>query len=410
MCRGIRDIFNLLKQIFPLKRCKYNLNKQTNVGPCLYYHIGRCLGPCIDDVNKQEYRQMVNEIILFLEGKTKQVEEYMKQKIDECIAKLEFEKAAVYKDRLDKLSTILAKQTVSNLDEVSTDVWGYKLYGNTTYIQVFKIRGGKLKKHDTLEIADVEEEELNNNLCTIICSYYTSNIDIPKKVYFSAINSETIDVSVMQEYISNIKGQKVEINIPKKGDKLKLIRMIENNIEINHKEKAANVLEELASLLNLETNIESIEAYDISNLRNDYIVGAGICFEGNKLNKNKYRKFKIKGITSQNDVYAIGEVIKRRISHIDTWGQPDLICIDGGKNQVNMAKEIIKKYKLDIPVIGMIKDDKHRTRGIIDLNGNEVDLRKKPEYKRVFNFLTFIQDEVHRFVITYHRKLRDSIK
>lgn len=410
MYRGIRDIFNMLKQIFPLKRCKYNLNKQTNVGPCLYYHIGRCLGPCIDDVNKQEYRQMVNEITLFLDGKTTQVEEYMKQKIDDCIVKLEFEKAAVYKDRLDKLNTILAKQTVSNLDEASTDVWGYKMYGNVTYVQVFKIRSGKLKKHDTLEIEDIGLEELNSNLSTLICSYYTSNIDIPKKIYFKTSDSESIEIDIMQEYISSVKGQKVEINIPKKGDKLKLIHMIENNIEINHKEKAANVLEELASLLKLEGNIESIEAYDISNLRNDYIVGAGICFEGNRLNKNKYRKFKIKGINSQNDVYSMGEVIKRRISHIEDWGQPDLICIDGGKQQVNMAKDIIKNSKLDIPVIGMIKDDKHRTRGIIDLDGNEVDLRKNIEYKRVFNFLTFIQDEVHRFVITYHRKLRDSIK
>ena len=320
----------MLKQIFPLKRCKYNLNKQTNVGPCLYYHIGRCLGPCIDDVNKQEYRQMVNEIILFLDGKTTQVEEYMKQKIDDCIVKLEFEKAAVYKDRLDKSNTILAKQTVSNLDEASTDVWGYKMYGNVTYVQVFKIRSGKLKKHDTLEIEDIGLEELNSNLSTLICSYYTSNIDIPKKIYFKTSDSESIEIDIMQEYISSVKGQKVEINIPKKGDKLKLIHMIENNIEINHKEKAANVLEELASLLKLEGNIESIEAYDISNLRNDYIVGAGICFEGNRLNKNKYRKFKIKGINSQNDVYAIGEVIKRRISHIEGWGQPDLICIDGG--------------------------------------------------------------------------------
>lgn len=407
---GIRDIFNLLKQIFPLKRCKYNLNKQTNVGPCLYYHIGRCLGPCIDDVNKQEYRQMVNEIILFLEGKTKQVEEYMKQKIDECITKLEFEKAAVYKERLDKLGTILAKQTVSNLNEVSTDVWGYKLYGNTAYIQIFKIRSGKLKKHDTLEINDVEEDELNNSLSTVICSYYTENVDIPKKVYFNVKNGENVNVGVMQEYMSNMKGQKVEINIPKKGDKLKLIYMIENNIEINHKEKAANVLEELASLLNLKENIESIEAYDISNLKNDYIVGAGICFEGNKLNKNKYRKFKIKGIMSQNDVYAMSEVIKRRIKHIEEWGQPDLICIDGGKNQVNAVKEVLLNYNLDIPVIGMIKDDKHRTRGIIDINGKEVDLRKSIQHKSAFNFLTFIQDEVHRFVITYHRKLRDSVK
>ena len=407
---GIRDIFNLLKQIFPLKRCKYNLNKQANVGPCLYYHIGRCLGPCVDDINKYEYRQMVNEIILFLEGKTKQVEEYMKAKMDECIKRLEFEKAAVYKDRLDKLGVILAKQTVSNLDEVSTDIWGYKLYGDTAYVQVFKIRSGKLKKHDTLEIKEVEEAEINSNLSTVICSYYTSNIDIPKKIYFKINDSETTDIGVMQEYISNLRGQKVEIITPKKGDKLKLIRMIENNIEINHKEKAANVLEELASLLNLKENIECIEAYDISNLRNEYIVGAGICFEGNKLNKNKYRKFRIRGTECQNDVYAMSEVIKRRISHIEDWGLPDLICIDGGKNQVNAAKEVILKSKLDIPVIGMIKDDKHRTRGIIDLEGREVDLRKSTEHKRVFNFLTFIQDEVHRFVITYHRKLRDSIK
>jgi len=409
---GVRDILNTIKEIFPLKRCKHNLNKRSNssVGPCLYYHIGRCLGPCVNEVTKQDYKKMIDQIILFLEGKETLIEEYLDEQIEACIEKLEFEKAANLKQRKDKLKTVFAKQTVSGLSEASSDVWGCCVIDGTAYIQVFKLRGGKLLKHDNLQCDEITEKDFEDNIYTIIPTYYSNSQDIPNKIYFKSKGEKQENIQIIQHFVSNLKGKKVEVTTPKKGEKFKLIQMIENNIAINHEEKKKNVLEDLKELLDVNFDITTVEAYDISNLRDEYIVGAYITFEGNRLNKSKYRKFKIKSTDTQNDVLSMSEIIQRRINHLEDWGTPDLICIDGGKTQVNAAKEIISKNGLDISVIGMIKDDKHKTRGIIDLNGNEMDLRGVREYKRVFNFLTFLQDEVHRFVIKYHRKLRDKIK
>ena len=185
--------------------------------------------------------------------------------------------------------------------------------------------------------------------------------------------------------------------------------MVESNINVKLSTSKVKSVDLLKDLLKLDYDINTIEAYDISNLRNDYIVGTYITFEDNKLNKNKYRKFKIKSTNTQNDFLSMQEVIQRRLNHVNEWDMPDLIAIDGGSLQVNAAKEIIQKNNIDIPVIGMIKDNNHRTRGIIDLEGNEIDFRGKKEYKQLFNFITFLQEEVHRFTISYHRKLRDTI-
>lgn len=408
--RGIRDILNTIKEIFPVKRCKYNLNKKNNknIGPCLYYHIGRCLGPCINEVTRESYKQMINQIILFLDGKVGQVTEYLDEQIEECIQKLEFEKAASLKQRKDKITNVFAKQTVSGFNETAIDIWGYLVLEKTAYIQVFKLRNGKVSFHDSLEVPDVTESEFKENIFSLVPTYYLKNEDIPSKLYIK--DGDEDKLLVLQEYLGTLKGKKVEVISPKKGDKLKLIHMIENNISINHEEKKKNVLEELKELLDLDFDIFTIEVYDISNLRDEYIVGAYITYEDKKLNKSKYRKFKIKTTETQNDVLSMREVITRRLKHIEDWGVPDLICIDGGVPQVNAVKEVLKDQNIDIAVIGLIKDDRHRTRGIINIQGKEVDLRQDKEHKRVFNFLTYLQDEVHRFVITYHRSLRDKIK
>lgn len=408
--RGIRDILNTIKEIFPVKRCKYNLNKKNNknIGPCLYYHIGRCLGPCINEVTRESYKQMINQIILFLDGKVGQVTEYLDEQIEECIQKLEFEKAASLKQRKDKITNVFAKQTVSGFNETATDIWGYLVLEKTAYIQVFKLRNGKVSFHDSLEVPDITESEFKENIFSLVPTYYLKNEDIPSKLYIK--DGDEDKLLVLQEYLGTLKGKRVEVISPKKGDKLKLIHMIENNISINHEEKKKNVLEELKELLDLDFDIFTIEVYDISNLRDEYIVGAYITYEDKKLNKSKYRKFKIKTTETQNDVLSMREVITRRLKHIEDWGVPDLICIDGGVPQVNAVKEVLKDQNIDIAVIGLIKDDRHRTRGIINIQGKEVDLRQDKEHKRVFNFLTYLQDEVHRFVITYHRSLRDKIK
>ena len=185
--------------------------------------------------------------------------------------------------------------------------------------------------------------------------------------------------------------------------------MIENNIKINLKDKDKNPLDELKELLNIEYELNYLECYDISNLKDSFIVGAGIAYENGELNKSKYRKYRIKWTETQNDLMSMAEVISRRLNHIDTMSLPDIFLIDGGINQVRSVKHILNKHNVDVPVIGMIKDNKHRTRGIIDLNEREVDLRDKKEYKAIFALLTKLQDEVHRFVITYHRSLRDKV-
>ena len=411
---ALREVFTTLKEIFPLKRCKYNFNKKTNnnVGPCLYYHIGRCLGPCINDVALNDYKHMIEQVVLFLEGKTDVVKDYIKENIEKCIEKLEFEKAKVLSERLEKINKITEKQKVSNLNESSTDIWGYITVKDRLYIQIFKIRNSKLLKHDNLYIEEVDKTKLDNVILDIISQYYTKNKqDMPKKIYLNLKNEEKQkeQITIVQEYLTKLKNSKVELNIPKKGDKLKLVKMIENNIKINLKDKDKNPLDELKELLGIEYNLNHLECYDISNLKDTFIVGAGITYENGELNKSKYRKYKIKWTNTQNDVFSMSEVITRRLNHIDTLPLPDMFLIDGGINQVRAVKKVLENNNIDVPVIGMIKDNKHKTRGIIDLKEKEIDLRDKKEYKEIFSLLTKLQDEVHRFVITYHRSLRDKI-
>lgn len=408
---ALREIFTTLREIFPLKRCKYNFNKSCNknVDPCLYYHIGRCLGPCINDIKLDEYNEMIKQVILFLEGKQDLVKEYIVNNIEECINKLEFEKAAKLKERLDKISKVLEKQKVSNLNETNTDIIGYILVKNNLYIQIFKIRDYKLLKHENIVVEDINLKELDENLISIISQYYTKNkSNIPKKIYFKIDEKYNEDVLTLEEYLNTLSMQKIHVLIPKKGDKLKLVQMIENNIEMNLKDKDKNPLDELRMLLKMEDSINAIECYDISNLKDTYMVGAKIAFDNTGFNKSKYRKYKIKWTKTQNDVLCMKEVLTRRLNHIDTDTLPDLFMIDGGKTQVRAVKEVLLKNNIDIPVVGMIKDDKHKTRGILDLDENEIDLRQNN--KRVFKLVTNLQDEIHRFVITYHRKLRETIK
>ena len=408
--RAVRDVLDMIKQIFPIKRCKYNLEKRKDIRPCLYYYIGRCLAPCANDINLDAYRQMIKQVILFLQGNNKKIQELIKQDIDKCIENLDFEKAAILKKRLEEIDKISEKQNVANLNENSTDIFGYILYKSTLYIQVFKIRDYKVVLHDNIEINDVIKSEIDDTLTQIITQYYAENKDIPKKVYVKLDNESGL--ITMSEYITNIKNNKVEVLMPKRGEKLQLIEMVENNIKINIEESKNNVIEDLKDMLEISNELNSIECYDISNLRNEYIVGCMIRFEDGKLNKSMYRKFKIKSTIEQNDPLCIYEVLTRRLKHSQEWLLPDLILIDGGKTQLAAAKRALDENNETIPIFGMVKNNNHRTRGIIDLNGKLIDLSIDPNNqlnKRILKFLTFLQDEVHRFTISYHRSLRDKV-
>lgn len=399
----MRQAIATIKQIFPVKRCRINLEKKTLASPCLYYHIGKCLGPCINEISREQYKKMVEQVILFLQGKDKEIKEILVKEIEDCIEKLDFEKAQLLKTRLEDIEKIKEKQTVSNLNENSTDIFGYVFFDGTLYVQVFKIRDYKIVLHDNVEIHDIIKEEVEESLIQIVSGYYLENEDMPKKVY---IKLEEQSISLLNEYMKE-KQMKLEVFCPKKGEKANLIKMVENNIHINIEDKKENVIDDLAELLDFKTGLDSIECYDISNLRNEYIVGCMIRFEEGKLNKKMYRKFKIKSTETQDDPKCMYEILTRRLKHATDWPLPDAIFIDGGKTQLSMVKKAMEEVNESTNIYGMVKNDKHRTRGIMDANGNEYDLT---EHKNILNFLTFLQDEVHRFTITYHRKLRDTIQ
>lgn len=400
---AMRDALHTIKEIFPLKRCKYNLDKSNVKNACLYYHIGRCLGPCINEVSLKAYKEMIEQVVLFLDGKTLDVKKIIESQIEECIEKLEFEKAATLKHRLDSIEKFSQKQNVSNLNEVCTDIWGYVFLDETLYVQVFKIRDYKIVLHDNVKLTEVSEEEIEESLAQILSNYYTDNNDMPKKVYITLPENQIELINKLFEK----RETKLQVICPKRGEKANLVKMVENNIHINIEDKKNNVVEDLASLLGFKEGIDSIECYDISNLRNEYIVGCMIRYENGKLNKSMYRKFKIRSTSTQDDPQCMYEVLSRRLKHAKEWPLPDVMFIDGAMNQVNAVKRAMQEAGEHTNIYGMVKNDKHRTRGLIDDNGNEFDLTDK---KNILNFLTFLQDEIHRFVITYHRQLRDSVK
>ena len=400
---AMRDALHTIKEIFPVKRCKYNLDKTVVKNACLYYHIGRCLGPCINEVSLKAYKEMIDQVVLFLEGKTSDVKKMIENQIEDCIGKLEFEKAAMLKQRLDNIEKFSQKQNVSNLNEISTDIWGYVFFEGTLYIQIIKIRDYKIVLHDNVKINDISEEEISESLSQIVSNYYVDNNDMPKKVYITLSDEQTLLINKLFEK----REIKLQVICPKRGEKAKLVKMVENNIHINIEDNKNNVVEDLASLLGFKEGIDSIECYDISNLRNDYIVGCMIRYENGKLNKSMYRKFKIKTTSTQDDPKCMYEVLTRRLKHAKDWPLPDIILIDGAMNQLNAVKKAMEDVGESTNIYGMVKNDKHRTRGLIDEDGNEFNLSDK---KKILNFLTFLQDEIHRFVITYHRQLRDSVK
>ena len=391
---SIRQTLEVIKELFPIKRCRYNLEK-SKVKPCLYYHIGRCLAPCKNDINKQEYKDMINQIVMFLNGKTKEIEDKLKKEIDLCINDLNFEKANILKNRIININQITTKQSMDNLNEISSDVIGYILKDNILHIHIFKIRGYKIAFHDNFKSENIDKLDLDDILLSCISQYYINNKDIPKKIYIKLKEKKQ---ELLKELLNTF-----DIIVPKIGDKLKLIDMAENNIKINLEEEKEDKLKELKEIIG--TDFNSIEAYDISNLRNEYIVGAMIRNDNGKLNKKLYRKFKIKSTLTQDDPKCIYEILNRRLKHLE-WEFPDVILIDGGINQVNAARRAMIENNVDILIFGMIKNEKHRTKGLIDYKGKELVIKEKS----TMNFLTFIQDEIHRFVIAYHRKLRDTIK
>jgi len=401
-----KEMVEFIKQKFKIKQCK---NFKSNKRVCLNYHIGRCLGPCVNNVSKEEYRKQINEIIDFLDGKAVNIIKKLKVEIAEAASRQEYEKAAYLRDKMLAIENISQKQKVSNINENAIDVIGIAKNNLTACIEVFFVRQSKMIGRENYFFNDLVELEEKEILSQFFKQYYLNNENIPSKIM---ISEEIEDKELLEQILTKQSGKKVEIRHPQKGEKLRFVEMAKNNAKVSLDNKVNDkfcVLNELKELLSLEILPRKIECYDISNLSGTNIV-AGMCvLKDGVINKSLSRRFKIKNILGQDDPACMKEVVSRRLKHsIDNpsggFGKlPDVIFVDGGITQIRAVKEAVREYNLNIPIYGMVKNDKHTTRALIDEERNELELSEELK-----NLITKFQDTVHNTAIEYHRKLRDT--
>lgn len=392
-----RTIVNLLNRIYPLRKCN-TYNKK----PCLYYHIGQCLGYCSKTYDKEELKNMETEILSFLRGNDKILTDKIKIAMNDASNKLNFEKAKEYKEMLDYINILNEKQKVEINDTKDIDVFGYYLDKSYLSIQVFFIRGGKiLERHSKIyPIIDDVTDELNR----YIAKFYEKDIIPPKEILVPSI----VDPSIIEK-VTNIK-----VVVPSKGTKKNLVDMACNNASIRLNEKFELIKkdeqrttianEELKNILKLD-KLDRIEIFDNAHLFGTYNVSGMVVYVDGKESKNDYRKYKI-SVDKNDDYNTMREVIYRRYFRVlnDNLTKPDLILVDGGKGQINAATDIISSLGLNIPVAGLKKDDKHATNALI-YNNQIIEINKR---SNLFYYLERMQDEVHNFTINYHKQLRSK--
>ena len=408
-----KETVDFLNKVYSLKQCRKIFNKKET--PCLNFHIKKCMGVCSGNVSKEEYRKTIEQVMTVLDGKAEDLIKQTKREMEEASKNLNFEKAALLRDKMSSIESLLQKQKMDNISENDIDVIGIVKRLDRASIEVFNIRNSKMIGGQNFILKDVAEESEEELISTFIKQYYNAD-NIPSKIMFKQNLNEQ---ELIKDWLLKISGRKnIEFKIPKKGEKLRLIEMAEKNATISLENKTdiienENILLELMNLLGLSRLPKRIESYDISNISGTDIVAGIVVFENGKPKKNEYRKIKIKTVDGQDDVACMKEALTRRLKYIadntiekNPFGpEPDLILMDGGITQIRAAKEIVDRYGLNIPVFGMVKNDKHKTRALMDEQRNEISISSK---QNLFNFLTFLQDEVHKTAIEYHRKLRDK--
>ena len=401
-----KEMIDFIKGKYKIRQCRV-LKERTR--PCLNYHIGRCLAPCVGNVSKEEYGKQIKEIIDLLDGKIDKIIKELKLDMEEASKKMDYEKAAILRDRIIAIERVSEKQKVSNISENSIDVIGIAKSELQVCIEIFFVRGSKMIGREHYFYQDLKDMDDKEILSGFIKQYYLDNPNIPGKIM---IREEIEDKNAIEEWLSTSLGKKVEIKTPKKGEKLRFVEMAENNakVTLENKEKdKSEILLELKDVLRMDKLPRKIETYDISNISGEYMV-AGMCvMQDGVIKKNLSRRFKIKTVYGQDDPKCMEEVITRRLKHsIENpkggFGElPDAIFADGGITQIRAVKKAIAKYDLDIPVFGMVKNDKHQTRALMDESRQELEISQK-----LMNLITNFQDTVHDTAITYHRKLRDK--
>lgn len=405
---AVKETLNFIKELFPLKMCKKDFKEASeNNRPCLNFHIKKCLAPCRGDIGVNEYKNMIKQVCDFLDGHYDNVIKELTLKMNEASENMKYEKAAELRDKILAINKISEKQKVNTLSNDECDVIGVNIIGNVANIEVFTVRGGKLlgrEKYSLKDIDGIAETEITENF---IKQFYTNRFYIPRSIL---VRNEFEDKNLIETWLTNLKGSKVNINIPQRGEKNRLLEMAEKNAHESFKseEKTVNPSKLLARLIGLE-RVDKIEAYDISNIGNSNIVGGMITFVNGKPQKSLYRRFKIKTTDEQDDLKCTYEVIYRRFCNTQTTDEafsilPDLILADGGQGQVSAIMKALNDTGYSVPVVGMVKNSKHQTKALL-VNGRNIQLSKYPE---IFKFIYEIQEEVHRYAITYHRQLRSK--
>lgn len=401
-----KEMVDFIKDKFKIRQCK---NFKYKDRPCLNYHIKKCFAPCMGYISKEEYRKNIDEVIALLEGKTDKIKRSLMEEIKQASDSMQYEKAAYLRDKKLAIEAITERQKVSNISENDIDVIGISRNDFKICVEIFFVRKSKMQGREHYFIDNLEDETDREILSSFIKQYYIDKIPLPNKIMVK----ETIDdKEIIEQWLTKTAGRKIEIKSPQKGEKLKLVEMAEKNalITLENKEKDKyNILLELKEILNLKKIPQKIESYDISNINGSFIV-AGMCVMQNGIvKKNLSRRFKIKTVLQQDDPKCMQEVIERRLKHSlenpnGGFGTlPDLIFVDGGINQIKAAKRASLKYELSIPIYGMIKNDKHQTRALIDENKREIKLSDE-----LMKAITNFQDCVHNTAIEYHRKVRSK--
>ena len=401
-----KEMVNFIKEKFQIRQCK-NFKNQDRA--CLNYHIKKCLAPCMGYVSKEDYRKQIDQICMLLDGKIDKIIKNLEIEMNRLSENLEFEKAATVRDRILAIERVSEKQKVSNISENNIDVIG--LYKNevTVCIEIFFIRNSKMIGREHYFFDDLKDMNEDEIVSGFIKQYYIDRKDFPSKIM---LRYDLEEKQALENWLSNIGNRKVELKTPQKGEKLRFVEMAELNSKITLENKLKDkteILTELRDVLDLDTMPLKIESFDISNISGNFIV-AGMCVAQNGvIKRNLSRRFKIKTVYGQDDPKCMEEVVTRRLRHSlenpkGGFGTlPDLILADGGITQIRAIKSAMKTVGVEIPVFGMVKDDKHSTRALIDENRIEFLISEK-----LFNFITNLQDEVHKTAIEYHRKVRDK--
>ncbi len=429
---AVQDTIELLKKTYFIRTCNKVLPRDIGKErPCLYYHLGQCKAPCQNYISKEEYQNNIEQVQQFLNGNYSLITNRLEKQMQKFSEEMEFEKAAEYRDLLFNVRKLAEKQKADEATLIDRDIIAFATAEDEAVAQVFFVRDGKMLGREHFYLTGVAEEARSEIMANFIKQFYSGTPYIPKELLLS---EETKEKELLEQWLSARRGKRVHIVVPKKGEKERLVELAEKNASLvlqkdseriaRQEKKTKGALKELADLLELK-QLYRMESFDISNINGFENVASMVVFEGGKPKKADYRKFKIKTVTGADDYASMKEVLTRRFEHakqeleqlkenykeetIENLCElgsftrfPDLILMDGGKGQVNIALEVLKEQGLDIPVCGMVKDDSHRTRGLY-YNNREVPINNKSES---FQLITRIQDETHRFAIEYHRLLR----